>query len=70
MSYVNREQLKKDLLLYAVKTATEAGFPVCSIYDTYSVGNAKKIQRLSNIDRKSTRLNSSHITRSRMPSSA
>ena len=42
MSYVNREQLKKDLLLYAVKTATEAGFPVCSIYDTYSVGNAKK----------------------------
>ena len=35
--------------LYAVKTATEAGFPVCSIYDTYSVGNAKEIQRLSNI---------------------
>ena len=31
------------------KTATEAGFPVCSIYDTYSVGNAKEIQRLSNI---------------------
>ena len=49
MSCVNREQLKKDLLLYAVKTATEAGFPVCSIYDTYSVGNAKEIQRLSNI---------------------
>lgn len=35
--------------LYAVQTATEAGFPVCSIYDAYSVGNAKKIQRLSNI---------------------
>lgn len=35
--------------LYAVKTATEAGFPVCSIYDTYSVGNAKEIQKLSNI---------------------
>lgn len=32
-----------------MKTATEAGFPVCSIYDTYSVGNAKEIQRLSNI---------------------
>ena len=35
--------------LYAVKTATEAGFPVCSIYDAYSAGNAEEIKRLSNI---------------------
>ena len=34
MSYVNREQLKKELLLYAVKTDTEPGFTVSSIYDT------------------------------------
>ena len=35
--------------LYAVKTATEAGFPVCSIYDAYSEGNAEEIRRLSDI---------------------
>ena len=35
--------------LYAVKTATEAGFSVCSIYDAYSAGNAEEIRRLSDI---------------------
>ena len=30
----------------------------------------EQIERIENKDRKSTRLNSSHITRSRMPSSA
>lgn len=35
--------------LYAVKTATAAGFPVCSIYDAYSAENSEEIQRLSDI---------------------
>lgn len=35
--------------LYAIKTATEAGFPVCSIYDGYSEKNTGEIKELSNI---------------------
>ena len=35
--------------LYAVRTAAEAGFPVCSIYDAYSAGNAEEIKKLSDI---------------------
>lgn len=35
--------------LYAIKTATEAGFPVCSIYDAYSEKNTGEIKALSAI---------------------
>lgn len=35
--------------LYAIKTATEAGFPVCSIYDAYSEKNTEEIKALSDI---------------------
>lgn len=35
--------------LYAIKTATEAGFPVCSIYDAYSEKNTGEIRELSNV---------------------
>lgn len=35
--------------LYAVKTAKEAGFPVCSIYDAYSRANTERIRKLSNV---------------------
>ena len=36
----------------------------------FMAGLHRNIQRIVELDRKSTRLNSSHITRSRMPSSA
>ena len=35
--------------LYAIKTAIEAGFPVCSIYDAYSEKNIGEIKMLSDI---------------------
>lgn len=35
--------------LYAVKTASKAGFPVCSIYDAYSRDNTEEIQTFSDI---------------------
>ena len=35
--------------LYAVKTASEAGFPVCSIYDAYSRDNTEEIRTFSDI---------------------
>ena len=35
--------------LYAVKTAFEAGFPVCSIYDAYSKDNTEEIRTFSDI---------------------
>ena len=35
--------------LYAVKTASEAGFPVCSIYDAYSRDNTEEIRIFSDI---------------------
>lgn len=35
--------------LYAIKTATEAGFPVCGIYDEYSKKNMEEIKALSDI---------------------
>lgn len=35
--------------LYAIKTATEAGFPVCSIFDAYSEKNIREIRGLSDI---------------------
>lgn len=35
--------------LYAVKTAKEAGFPVCSIYDAYSEKDTEEIRKLSNV---------------------
>ena len=34
------------------------------------LGHPKRVEMLENLDRKSTRLNSSHIQKSRMPSSA
>ena len=42
----------------------EAGFPIASEAD------AEAVRRVSMADRKSTRLNSSHVSESRMPSSA
>ena len=35
--------------LYAVKTASKAGFPVCSIYDAYSRDNTEEIRTFSDI---------------------
>lgn len=35
--------------LYAIKTAVQAGFPVCSIYDAYSEKNTEEIKALSDI---------------------
>ena len=35
--------------LYAVKTASGAGFPVCSIYDAYSRNNTEEIRTFSDI---------------------
>ena len=44
--------------------------PSGSVMAKEASANLKLSEKLSLIDRKSTRLNSSHITRSRMPSSA
>ena len=46
-----------------VRTLTEAGFSIVALRDVVDAW-------LDNRDRKSTRLNSSHIQKSRMPSSA
>ena len=35
--------------LYAVKTASKSGFPVCSIYDAYSRDNTEEIRTFSDI---------------------
>ena len=46
--------------------------PICAIKDIYKIlyQFEKNFSEVHAIDRKSTRLNSSHVKRSRMPSSA
>ena len=39
-------------------------------YRDYSAGDLARLLRIKRLDRKSTRLNSSHVSESRMPSSA
>ena len=70
---VNLDFINKDLSAGAVKVL----FLLASIAqaggsDTAVISNARIAERtkLTNIDRKSTRLNSSHDRQSRMPSSA
>ena len=76
--------LKKELFTYFFITSTVIliflGIILYSVMDRTIYERVQKDQKLflenqlqlvdSNLDRKSTRLNSSHITRSRMPSSA
>ena len=53
------------LLASIAGLASLVSYPACSLIDIPPV-----VANVTNTDRKSTRLNSSHITRSRMPSSA
>ena len=39
-------------------------------FDNFATGHRKNLNQLKDLDRKSTRLNSSHVALSRMPSSA
>ena len=62
--------------LYKIFLAVGMVFSMCfntlgmSVVNAYAPSVPKEFTRVKNIDRKSTRLNSSHSTSSRMPSSA
>ena len=58
-------RIRRDFLIEKIFVPNEVNM-VYSMYDRMVVGGAFPVGE----DRKSTRLNSSHITRSRMPSSA
>ena len=67
-------RLRRDFLIERVFAADEVNM-VYSMYDRMVVGGAMPVAEAlkleaTGIDRKSTRLNSSHIQKSRMPSSA
>ena len=63
-SVVMNEEFKK---IFSSETAKEAW---TILQTTYEGTKAVKDSKLQRLDRKSTRLNSSHLRRSRMPSSA
>ena len=65
--YPDKKSLKK-LLLSGKKIKLYCGFDPSA--SSLHIGNAIQINKLSQLDRKSTRLNSSHTDISRMPSSA
>ena len=55
---------------YDVKILMTLTSPNCPVAETLPVEVEEKIKSIDEIDRKSTRLNSSHSQQSRMPSSA
>ena len=65
----NKYRISSDWFTRTVPVNTAAYTRIKEYYDFYAVP-LRLISRDWETDRKSTRLNSSHITRSRMPSSA
>ena len=62
-------QLQQSEAEQLVGRALDAGINFIDTADVYSEGRSEEITGQA-LDRKSTRLNSSHVKRSRMPSSA
>ena len=63
-------KLKKVVLTFAAGLALQAGIYYYLDNVLFAATSDYQIDGTNKQDRKSTRLNSSHITRSRMPSSA
>ena len=64
------DELDQALRIEELRRWDEYLYDIASCFDNYFFGNDGRLVSPKKLDRKSTRLNSSHIQKSRMPSSA
>ena len=63
-------RMRRRQAIYVVPNLFTTGNLFCGLYAIIAVYDGSYVKAALAIDRKSTRLNSSHIQKSRMPSSA